>query len=183
MFKFAVCLGIPAILLIIAVVVVVLVVLSKKPGLLSNLFSAKGSGQGALPEVLPYEARRYFFTRAENSFFQTLRQAVGNKYVIFAKVRLEDVIEVRHGADNYQTFRNRIKSRHLDFVLCDPKDFRPAVIVELDDSSHDRPDRAERDDFVDAALKAAGLPCVRIPAVRGYSPQDLLRKVSEATLA
>ena len=172
MAKFALCLGIPFLVLLLAAVVVVLVVQSRKPGFLSKLFPAKVAA-GGLAEALPYEARGYFFSWAENSFYQTLRQAVGDRYVIFAKVRLADIIEVPKGTNNWQRHRNRIQSKHLDFLLCDPKDFRPAVAIELDDSSHDRPDRAERDDFLNAALGAAGLPCLRIPAVRGYSPAEL----------
>jgi|WetSurMetagenome_2_1015567.scaffolds.fasta_scaffold120794_3 hypothetical protein len=166
-------------LLFIAVVAVIAVVVAK-PGLLSSLMGGGRKSEPAGSQVLPYVAKRYLFSRAENSFFQTLRQAVGDRYVIFAKVRLEDVIEVSHGAANYQTFRNRIKSRHLDFVLCDPKEFRPMAAIELDDRSHERSDRAGRDEFVDAALKAAGLPCIHIPAAYGYSPQDLLRQITAA---
>ncbi len=172
------CLGIPILVLLVVAVIVLIVVLSRKPGFFSRLFPAKGSA-GALAEALPYEACRYFFSRAENSFFQTLRQAVGDRYVIFAKVRLCDVIDVARGTENRQRHWNRIQSKHLDFLLCDPKDFRPAVAIELDDSSHERADRAERDDFVNAALHAAGLPCIRIPAARGYSPAELLRRVAE----
>ncbi len=43
-------------------------------------------------------------------------------------------------------------------MLCDAATTAPRLVVELDDANHDRPDRRDRDAFVDAVLSAAGLP-------------------------
>ena len=45
--------------------------------------------------------------------------------------------------------------------------------MELDDKSHDRPDRQERDAFLDAAMEKAGLPIIRFAAKKGYSVQEV----------
>lgn len=50
---------------------------------------------------------------------------------------------------------------------------KPRLAIELDDSSHQKVSRQERDAFVDEALAAAGLPCLHIPAARSYAPQEL----------
>ncbi|MDD5369401.1 MAG: DUF2726 domain-containing protein, partial [Anaerolineaceae bacterium] len=50
---------------------------------------------------------------------------------------------------------------------------RPRFAIELDDRSHERADRVERDEFVDQVFAAANLPLVRIPARAGYSAHDI----------
>jgi len=44
---------------------------------------------------------------------------------------------------------------------------------QLDDKSHQRKDRQERDAFVDEVFKAAGLPLVHIPVQRTYKLEDI----------
>lgn len=45
--------------------------------------------------------------------------------------------------------------------------------VELDDRSHERQERQERDCFVEAVFAAAGLPLVRVPVSAEYDPAEL----------
>jgi hypothetical protein len=120
-------------------------------------------------------------TNAERSFLKQLQLAIGDEYLLFAKVRLADVIRVIPRTRDWQAHFNRITQKHLDFVLCDPRTLTPVAAVELDDSTHSRRDRQIRDDFVDGALAAARLPLVRIPTSRSYSPEALRVLVMEAT--
>ncbi len=123
-------------------------------------------------DLFPYEPRDSLMTDSELQFFEILEQAVAYQYRIYSKVRLEDIIQVRAGTDHRTAFaaRNRIKSRHLDFVLCDPETLEIIASIELDDRSHERPDRIERDEFVDEALRVCGIPCIRFPVQREYRP-------------
>lgn len=50
--------------------------------------------------------------------------------------------------------------------------------LELDDSTHADERRRGRDDFVDRALAAAGIPIVRVKARRGYQPDELRQLLS-----
>jgi hypothetical protein len=45
--------------------------------------------------------------------------------------------------------------------------------VELDDKSHERADRKQRDGFVEAVFAAAGLELLRVRVQRSYPPQEL----------
>ena len=54
---------------------------------------------------------------------------------------------------------------------------RPLVGMELDDRSHQRADRKERDEFVNEVFKAAGLPLLHVPARRGYVVNELAVQV------
>jgi len=49
----------------------------------------------------------------------------------------------------------------------------PKLAIELDDKSHQRKDRQERDAFVDEVFRAAGLPLVHIPAAKGYQVDEV----------
>ncbi len=122
-------------------------------------------------DPLPYTRRRYFFSAAERSFYEVLRRVIP-EHTVFAKVRLADVIRVPKGTDAWRAHQNRIDRKHLDFVICDAN-LAPVAAVELDDSSHDSEKRKERDEFVDAALTAAGVPIIHVRASRGYELDEL----------
>ncbi len=130
--------------------------------------------------ALPYQRKDYLLTKAERSFYGALQNAVGNQYLIFAKVRLADLVFIPARTEKRQTHFNRIQSKHIDFVLCDHGEIRPLLAIELDDSSHTRSDRQDRDNFVDAALAAAGLPILHVPARAGYNVQELANAVQRA---
>jgi len=128
---------------------------------------------------LPYQRKDYLLTKAERSFFGVLQNAIGNRYLIFAKVRLADLVFLPSGTEKRQSHLNRIQSKHIDFVLCDHDIVRPLLAIELDDSSHNRTDRQDRDAFVDSALSAAGLPILHVPARASYNVQELANAIQQ----
>jgi len=137
-------------------------------------------GGGSDAVRYPYQARKYLLTKAERSFFGVLQQAVQGRYLIFAKVRLADLLLVRARTDGRQSFQNRINAKHLDFVLCDVNTVSPVVCIELDDASHQRSDRVDRDHFVDNAMRTAGLPLVRIKARTSYRLDEVRDAIEQA---
>ena len=128
----------------------------------------------------PYVAARALLTPAERTFYLALRQAVGGECVIFAKVRLADIIQADRTAagKNYWQAFTRISSKHADFVLCDPRTLGVLGVVELDDSSHRQRHRQERDEFFNAAFAAAAIPVWRVPVQRSYPPGPLRTQVA-----
>lgn len=68
----------------------------------------------------------------------------------------------------------------MDFALCDLRSREVVAVIELDDASHQRASVMKRDDFVNAALKAAGVPCVRVQAKRAYAPDEVRATVLSA---
>jgi len=136
------------------------------------------------PEEFPYEPQEALFTPAEAAFLRVLDEAVGDDYRVFGKARVADVIRVRQGLDQatWQAAFNRIKSKHVDFVICCPADLSVRFLVELDDSTHQRADRIERDRFLDAAMDAAGVSLLRIPVSRSYSVREIAGLIREAAL-
>lgn len=124
-----------------------------------------------------------FLSAAEKRFMEALGNAVGADYCVFAKVRLADVIRPRAGRGDGKAWGAafaRIKSKHLDFLLCNPDTLDIVCGVELDDKSHARADRAERDGFLGRALKGAGVPLARFPVQRDYKDADIVKTIKGA---
>ena len=61
----------------------------------------------------------------------------------------------------------------FDFVICRASDTSIQLVIELDDRSHKNAQRAIRDEFLEKAAAAAGLPLLRIPCQRSYSIETL----------
>ena len=96
------------------------------------------------------------FTEREKFAFARLRSITEKHgYSVLAKVRLFDLIEPSFLTDNKKVAQYKIQAKHVDFVLCDDQ-LKAKYVIELDDSTHDRPDRIERDRFVDSVLTSAG---------------------------
>jgi len=127
-------------------------------------------------ESLPYLVRDDFLSPAEFSFYKVLSSLVGNHIVIQSKVRLADIFFVSRPNENRSYF-GKISQKHVDFLVCDPKTMKPMFGVELDDASHNRSDREERDEFVDQVFKDAGLPLLRFSAQRQYSSREIAEKI------
>jgi len=115
----------------------------------------------------PYGKRDAFLSPAEVSFFHVLQSILPPEYHLVAKVRIFDLLFVRQPHKN-QAARNRIDRKHVDFVICRADTMDPVLAIELDDKSHQRKDRKDRDAFVDQAFQAAALPLVHVPAAKGY---------------
>jgi len=118
-----------------------------------------------------YERRPGLFTQGERAFLVALDETAGQTYRVFGKVRLADLVEAKKKF-SWKSF-NRISGIHLDFVLCNKDDLSVACVVELDDHSHDRPDRQARDAFVDQVLQGAGIPIIHLPALAQYNVSTL----------
>ena len=106
-----------------------------------------------------YFLRNFLFDKRELPMYNILRRALGDTYLVLSKVRIEDFVKVnKYGRSRQEAFglRNRIKSRHVDFLICD-KTSRPVMAVELDGASHNNPKRRERDERLDKIYKDIGL--------------------------
>ena len=110
----------------------------------------------------PYE-RRDLLTSNELEFYQILSPIVcQHGWQLLMKMRLADIMAVRKGTEEYMKYFNKIKAKHTDFVFCDPDTLEILAGLELDDPSHERPERIERDEFVDKAYEAAGIPLIHV---------------------
>lgn len=141
-----------------------------------KLFGVKFAPE-IIPEI-PYRQRDDFLSSAEFSFYKVLQQAVGTEMAICPKVGLNDLFYVPRSVENSLAHLNKINRKHVDFVLCDVQTMRPLLAIELDDSSHKRKDRQDRDDLVDSVFKAAQLPLLHVTVKRAYQPADISKEIN-----
>jgi very-short-patch-repair endonuclease len=121
---------------------------------------------------LPYARIPHLLTPAERDCFAALQAAVPAGYHLFAQVRLANLVQVETWARQNKGHFYRIQAKCVDFVLCDTQ-LTPRLVIELDDSSHNRPDRQARDAFVDAVLTTAGIPILHLRWRPRYDPREL----------
>lgn len=130
--------------------------------------------------AFPYRKRSRLVTKAELRFFRALQLAVQDDYLIFAMVRVADILVVPEGTPQRRSWFNRIAGKHIDFVLCDPGTLEPRLAIELDDASHQRPDRIARDRFINDAFGAAKLPLMRVPAAATFEAQNVREQIVQS---
>ena len=125
-----------------------------------------------------YKSKGTILTPAEQLFFRHLKEAV--PYLgISLQVRLADVIkpDALDQKEHYGAFA-KIRSKHLDFVLYDPITFQIIAAIELDDSSHSRKDRIERDLFLNKAMEQASIPLHRFKAKAKYNADEIANQIA-----
>lgn len=125
--------------------------------------------------ALPYRRKQRLLSAGEHRFYTALVEAVGDRYRVSLKTRLLDVIMPTEGLTS--TAGRKISQRHVDFVLYDPATTRVVLAVELDDASHLRRERTQKDTYLDAALAAAGVMVVRFPVYKRYDPARIRRAI------
>ena len=166
--------GIPIFfVVVIAIAAVVFVVIS--------LF---GSGLAPEREKIGFKYRRkqFFMTRAEHEFYDALIRAVGGEYYIFAQVHLPTIVDHTTKGQNWRSALAHINRKSVDFVLCDKTYLSPKLAIELDDKSHARPDRQERDTEVERILRGAGVPLLRIENHGSFNPDEIAQKIHESEI-
>ena len=96
------------------------------------------------------------------------------------KVRLEDFIYVTNKQELYK-YRGYIKSRHIDFLICD-NDLHIKFAIELDDKTHNTEKAKSTDEFKKGSMLPKIEACIDFVEnnPRGKSIITSLGKVKEA---
>lgn len=129
----------------------------------SNTSAASQSEADLLPYDKAYQ-KKWLLTMNEKAFYRQLCSFAAKKNMtVFTKARLLDLLEPVKNQPKYKTYFYKVQAKHVDFVLCDSK-LVARFIIELDDSSHNTPDRTDRDQFVDMVLQAVGYKVLRLNA-------------------
>ncbi len=108
-------------------------------------------------------------TSAEASFYNVLRLAVQDRYLVLAQVPLWCLIDVEAPSrDVFKGFLNKIALKRVDFVLIHPGTLSVAKVVELDVPTP-TPQRQTRDRLVDTVFRAAGIEVVRLKTDQSFT--------------
>lgn len=127
----------------------------------------------------PYQKNDTLFSKAERSFLGVLDAAIGDKYRVFGKVRVGDVVSVVNSGNkgDWQRAFNKISAKHFDFVVCRATALQIVAVIELDDRSHQRKKRRERDAFLVELCERISLPLLRFPAQHRYSVPEIQERL------
>lgn len=125
-----------------------------------------------------YFARNSVMTRAESEFFKRLYVAVNERYLVFPQVHLSALLDYRVEGQDWRIAFRHINGKSVDFVLCDKVTLRPTYALELDDLTHNRRDRTERDIEVERIFKEARLPLVRFKNMN-VSSEEIIQALSD----
>lgn len=121
-----------------------------------------------------YEKKNYVMTQTELKFYRELK-TLTDKYnmTIFPQVNLEKIISAK---DNNPKYRNRIKSRSIDFTIVNKKNCKILCCIELDDYTHNYKTRRERDNFINGLFINTGIKLYRVK-VSNYYDKTFLENI------
>jgi hypothetical protein len=137
-------------------VVVFVVMLAFVAGV--TLVVLRARSQNTLPSGRwPFSLRRPL-SDPEQMLYHRLCQALPD-HMVLAQVGLSRFLAVKKGHDP-RAWNNRINRMSVDFLVCN-RDASVIAAIELDDASHQRPDRVSAYEKKERALEAAGLPLLR----------------------
>jgi hypothetical protein len=111
--------------------------------------------------LMPYQAKPVL-TRTEEILFHRLQEALQD-FIVITQTQMSSFLDVGASGGDWQTAFNRISQKSVDFLVC-TKDFNVVAAIELQDSTHLRPDRQRNDEFKRAALEAAGVRLIEYHA-------------------
>lgn len=124
--------------------------------------------------IIPnYKIKEEFITENELRLYKVLKKvAYELKLDIFTQVALNRILEINNRRKQQQ-LRNRIDRKSIDFVLYNERTKKIICCIELDDPTHEREDRIERDLFLDKIFKDT-IKLVRIKVQNYYDYNAIL---------
>jgi very-short-patch-repair endonuclease len=126
-----------------------------------NFLKAQEEAEQIKFDKFPY-FKKDLMSKGELNFFNQFQERIADKdYVLLAKVRIADLIGVSRKINDWKGYFWKISQKHVDFVLCKKDSLEVVAIIDLDDSSHEREDRQERDELVNDVLKRCGYKIIR----------------------
>lgn len=140
-----------------------------------NKNTEKNVESNAIDYSTLYQKKDYILTQNELKFYKPLKYITDkNNLIIFTQVSLYEILK----AKNYSDF-NRIKSKSIDFVITDINS-KVKICIELDDPTHIREDRQQRDKFINELFRQLDIKLIRVPVQNYYNMQEIEQKIKES---
>ena len=129
---------------------------------------------------LPYKKQDFLLNIPERRFFEELKQIIPDNYVVFPQIPLGSVIDVNTSRREFWTYQNKINRKIVDFVIFEKQYLRPVIVIEYDGKTHYKEDRQIRDEFVDKALKSAGIKILHIKHQQNINFEEIKNKINDS---
>lgn len=115
-----------------------------------------------------YTKKEYLLTPTELKFYKILKQVTDEmNLVICPQVSLYEIVK----SQNHKSF-NKISRKTIDFVITEPN-LKIKCCIELDDYTHNRQSRIERDTFLNELFENTGIKLIRIKVQQYYNIEEL----------
>jgi len=104
---------------------------------------------------LPYKKKDFLLNIPERKFFEHVQSILPDAYVVFPQIVLSNIVSVDTDRKSFWKRQNKINKKTIDFVIFEKQYLKPVWAIEYDGKTHQRADRIERDNFVNATLTSA----------------------------
>lgn len=130
---------------------------------------------------LPYERADTLISPTQQSILFLLEEALDERYSVFSKIRLQDVVRVNPDLSpgQHKAAMKRLTSEPLDLVICEKKNTAILGVVLLN-GPEAPPENGYvcRETDIESVLAVAGIPVVHIDASRAYTLDEIRIEVS-----
>lgn len=122
-----------------------------------------------------YIKKEYLLTQTELKFYKLLKNITDEMgLIICPQIPLYEIVKNVELKDF-----NKIQSKSIDFVITEPN-LKIKICIELDDYSHLREKRKERDNFVNKLFNDLDIKLIRMPVQNFYNLEELKNKIKES---
>ena len=112
---------------------------------------------------LPYKIQETIMSAHERLLFENIRTTIGSDYDVYPQMKLDKIFKVEYQKiyKYYLGWLRKINQKSVDFLVVKRDTQSPIFAIELDDSSHEKEDRRERDKFVEEIFRRNNFPLIR----------------------
>ena len=122
---------------------------------------------------LIYQSKDFFMTNCEKKYFAVIKQIIGEQYTIQPQINLASIIN----KTKKTTYRSEL-FRNIDFGIF-TADFQLIVLIEINDRSHERPEKKKRDKKVREICREAQIPLIEFWTKYGIDHSYIKKRLSE----
>ncbi len=124
-----------------------------------------------------YKIKKYLMTKSEHECYDVLLKIMGDKYFVFPQVHISSFLNHKIKGQSFRGAFSHINQKSVDFLICDKIYITPKLAIELDDKTHEREDRIERDVEVERVFEQSELPLLRIKKEDYLNLENLTQKL------
>lgn len=126
-----------------------------------------------------YYAKPFVMTSRENECFKILNEIFSSKWFVMPQVHLSALLDYRVKGQNWNAAFRHINGKSVDFVLIGKESYRVICAIELDDSTHNKPERKERDVEIERIFNQAKIPLARISKFEAMTKAELAKVITD----
>ena len=146
---------------------------NKKPYPKKGTSSFSGTPYSENRTFAEYSVKKSIMTECEKHFFKVIKDVVGADYIVQPQINLASVIEKNSSA----RYRNEL-FRNVDFGVFDHA-YKPLVLIEINDSTHESSDRKSRDRKVYQLCQMANIPLITFWTWAGIHREYIEKRLGE----